>query len=135
MLNGRSKDNNEFTSISVRGLAVVDYCFVATIDLALFKDFALCKILDMLDQFNIDVPNKLSDHSILLWKLIIAFSSNKHRESLSKVCEQAALAFNSALKAIPWDVQRSVCQVSKQASVIFKCTGVCTLTIACRTAR
>ena len=56
MLNGRSKDSDEFTSISVRGLAVVDF---PTENLAFFNDFAVCKILDILDQFNI---------AILLWK-------------------------------------------------------------------
>ena len=48
MLNGRSKNSDEFTSISVRGLTVVDYCLVLTENLALFKDFAVCKILEIL---------------------------------------------------------------------------------------
>ena len=55
MLNGRSKDSNEFTSISTKGLAVVDYCLDPTENFALFQDFAVWKILDILDKFSINV--------------------------------------------------------------------------------
>ena len=44
-----------------------------------------------------------------------SFSSNKHRERLSKAWEKAAIAFNIAL-------QQSVCQVSKHVSMIFEFT-------------
>ena len=76
MLNGRSKDSNEFTSISTKGLAVVDYCLVPTENFALFQDFAVWKILDILDKFSINVPSKLPDHSILFWKLNVCQNPN-----------------------------------------------------------
>ena len=39
------------------------------------------------------------------------------------------MAFINISKAILHGVQSSVCQVSEQVSVVFKCTGLCTLTI------
>ena len=55
---------------------------------------------------------------------------NKQREGLQKACKRAALALNSALEVIHQGVQ----QVSKQISMIFEVTGLCTLTIAYCTA-
>jgi len=37
-----------------------------TESLALFQDFAVCRVLDILDQFSINIPNKLPDHPFSL---------------------------------------------------------------------
>jgi len=44
---------------------------VPTESLALFQDLAVCKVLDILDLFSINIPDKLPDRSIFLWKLNI----------------------------------------------------------------
>ena len=65
MLNGRSKHGCEFTSVSTKGLAVVDYCLVPTVSLPQFSDFKVLDILNLADEFMI------ADHSLLTWSVAV----------------------------------------------------------------
>ena len=72
MLNGGKYINNDFTSVSTKGLAVVDYCFVSHGDLHMFDKFkvirasALCQ--DIIQQFGL-IPSSVPDHSIITWDI------------------------------------------------------------------
>ena len=63
--------------------------------------------------------------AMIWWEPVLA--NNKPREGLSKY----NIILEAILEAILQGVHRSVCQVSDQVSVIFKCTDLCKLTIAC----
>ncbi len=67
MLNGRIGQNN-FTSVSNKGKAVVDYCIVPYEQLGHVSDFTIKTMTDLINEFNMVMPllTKMSDHSILL---------------------------------------------------------------------
>ena len=69
MLNGRTADSNRFTSISTKGAAVVDYCLVPTYCDTKFLEFNINDVVTMADNFNINTPTKMPDHSLLTWQL------------------------------------------------------------------
>ena len=77
VLNGRSDQGNGYTSVSPKGLAVVDYCLVPIDSLTQVTNFKVLDILDVAEKFHTDIPTKISDHSLyrilllkLLWILI-----------------------------------------------------------------
>ena len=66
MLNGRFGPNsNKFTSVSYRGLAVVDYCITSISNFNDITTFEVLLVQDMLDEYNIQVDGSIPDHSIL----------------------------------------------------------------------
>ena len=67
MLNGRFQKSNAYTSVSTRGLAVVDYCLVPLEDFNKFYDFKILSMLDIVQEHNIAFNGSLPDHSILVW--------------------------------------------------------------------
>ena len=69
MLNGRSDQSNGYTSVSPKGLAVVDYCLVPIDSLTQVTNFKVLDILDVAEKFHIDTPTKIPDHSLLTWDL------------------------------------------------------------------
>ena len=69
MLNGRSDQGNGYTSVSPKGLAVVDYCLVPIDSLTQVTNFKVLDILDVAEKFHIDIPTKIPDHSLLTWDL------------------------------------------------------------------
>ena len=73
MLNGRfSECDNHFTSVSVKGLSVVDYCISQQNQLSNFSDFKVLPTSQIMDRNNIVgvyAPSCIPDHSLLSWKI------------------------------------------------------------------
>ena len=72
ILNGRNTVNNDYTSISSRGCAVVDYCFVPYEQLEKYSEFKVTRAVDLINTVlgsgsldNYHIP----DHSFLTWKI------------------------------------------------------------------
>jgi len=75
ILNGRNYVNNDYTSVSVKGSAVVDYCIVHQDNLDMFKDFSVIRSTEMLNILNRKIgfiPSSIPDHSILSWIFVIS---------------------------------------------------------------
>lgn len=77
VLNGRNQIGNDFTSVSTRGAAVVDYCIVLHGQLHLFQEFNVKRDRTLFDEAGCLVRRDaaggvISDHSVLLWQLEIA---------------------------------------------------------------
>ena len=70
ILNGRNCINNDFTSISTKGLSVVDYCLVSHEVLVTFSNFI--RAVDLINRVN-DISNLLAssipDHSAIIWEI------------------------------------------------------------------
>ena len=88
VLNGRSGlEGNQYTSISIRGMAVVDYCLVPHEDLANYQDITVTSIPEVMEKQGLQVDTTLSDYSVLSWRLKIPFSISKPviKDSIQKV--------------------------------------------------
>ena len=58
MLNGRCGIKNDFTSVSVKGSSVVDYCFVSHENLSAFQDFEVIRAVDLISRLtNMKIRN------------------------------------------------------------------------------
>ena len=72
MLNGRCAGDNDFTSISVKGVSVVDYVVVPHDYLHKCSGFCVKRAHDLFVQTDLlgrcDLDRNLSDHSMLVWK-------------------------------------------------------------------
>ena len=71
LLNGRSEQGNGYTSVSPKGLAIVDYCLTPIDALTQFTNFKILDILDVAEEFSINLPSKMPDHSLLTWDLTV----------------------------------------------------------------
>ena len=74
LLNGRTHSNNHnhFTSISPKGSAVVDYCLLPSEFVDRYKKFSVITMTELLALLShLDTLQKLSDHSILTWDLVV----------------------------------------------------------------
>ena len=74
ILNGRGSCLNDFTSVSVNGKAVVDYCFVNHEILDKFSGFSVIRTSDLINQtgeLSVIAPTSIPDHSLLKWKIEI----------------------------------------------------------------
>lgn len=70
ILNCRNCVNNDYTSISTKGVAVVDYCIVPHDNLNLFKDFKVIRSTELISEVSRIsglVPISTPDHSVLSW--------------------------------------------------------------------
>lgn len=70
MLNGRKYLKNDFTSVSCKGLAVVDYCIVGHNCLSLFDKFNVVRATDLVNSASAGrgfTPSSIPDHSVLTW--------------------------------------------------------------------
>jgi hypothetical protein len=66
LLNGRNYIKNDFTSISAKGCAVVDYCIVAHDSLNHFKDFTVMRGTEIISNIQVNtglIPVSIPDHS------------------------------------------------------------------------
>ena len=86
MLNGRNNKVHDFTSISVKGNAVVDYCFVSQNEFDLFSEFSVKRVTDLINSCGVIssvASSALPDHSLLMWsiKLEYGFTSSQFPES------------------------------------------------------
>ena len=69
VLNGRSgPERNQYASISVRGMAVVDYCLVPHEGLKDYQDFTITSMPEVMEK-RLQVDATLFDHSVLSWCL------------------------------------------------------------------
>ena len=60
--------NNDFTSVSTNGRAVVDYCFVSHSNLNSFSNFSVtrsCELINQSDSLRKVNPVGIPDHSLL----------------------------------------------------------------------
>ena len=70
-LNGRGK-NNDFTSVSTNGRAVVDNCFASHSNLNSFSNFSVtrsCELINQSDSLRKVNPVGIPDHSLLKWNV------------------------------------------------------------------
>ncbi len=68
IVNGRVNSSRDgFTSVSVRGRAVVDYCLVPWNQLGLVKDLSVFYVCDLCENFGLDEGHSVPDHSVLSW--------------------------------------------------------------------
>ena len=72
MLNGRCKKSNDYTSISTKGLAVVDYVMVSHMNLDLCTEFDVIRAHELFNKSGLvgkcDPDHNISDHSVLAWQ-------------------------------------------------------------------
>ena len=83
MLNGRNFECNDYTSISVKGLAVVDYCLVSHDTLDRFSKFNVLRtssIINNTGNLHNFASGSVPDHSILSWYIDI--------DNIVPVCER-----------------------------------------------
>jgi hypothetical protein len=76
VLNGRNTIQNDYTSISTKGCAVVDYCIVSQEFLNIFKDFNVLRATQIVTDVSKTTglsPSSIPDHSIV--SLILDLSS------------------------------------------------------------
>ena len=68
MVNGRgSSDLDNFTSVSTKGRAVVDYCITTWNDLNRLVDFRVFLVSQLCEMVEYQGNVKLPDHSLLSW--------------------------------------------------------------------
>ena len=70
MLNGRNFIHNDFTSVSSKGSAVVDYCVVSHESLHTFKQFTVIRATELVNRAIVErglSPSSIPDHSPLTW--------------------------------------------------------------------
>ena len=70
ILNGRFGEGDAFTSVSTKGLSVVDYCIVP-IEYSKIVNFKVRSMLDILHNHNLHSIGNLPDHSLLVWNFLI----------------------------------------------------------------
>ena len=66
ILNGRNYFRNDFTSVSVKGLSVLDYCLV----LSAFNSFEVIRTVELVSHVKVNYTNRLApssipDHSVI----------------------------------------------------------------------
>ncbi|MES9880125.1 MAG: reverse transcriptase family protein [Sedimenticola sp.] len=69
ILNGRNTHTNDFTSVSTKGLSVVDYCLVEHGALKYFNDFRVLRVSEVINAGG-HTPTALPDHSLLTWCMV-----------------------------------------------------------------
>ena len=75
MLNGRFDPQYDgFTSVSAKGLAVVDYCVVPKVSFHKYCDFKVLDPLAVATNSSIKIDSKVPDHRILTWCLKVTDS-------------------------------------------------------------
>lgn len=77
VLNGRNYKQNDFTSVSTRGCAVVDYCLIPYEQLYRYTNFDVKRSAAIVtDVIGVETMDRISvpDHSILLWSISLEHS-------------------------------------------------------------
>ena len=73
MLNGRLEEHdNQFTSVSVKGLSVIDCCITHQGQFSKFSDFKVISTTQMVvgsGVASVYTPSCIPDHSLLSWKV------------------------------------------------------------------
>lgn len=91
VLNGKKYKHNDFTSVSTRGCAVVDYCLIPYEQLYRYTNFDVKRSTTMVtDVIGVETMNRISvpDHSVLLWMVkleyIHEFNTHENYETIHK---------------------------------------------------
>jgi len=91
MLNGRKSSNNNFTSVSVKGSSVVDYCLIPQEKLDVYTDFNVILTTDLINKhcsIGSVGPSCMPDHSFLTWnvsiKSVLVSCDQSHVNSFDK---------------------------------------------------
>ena len=71
ILNGRFREGDAFTSVSNKGLSVVDYCLVPIEYFSKFENFKVHSMLDIVQDHNLHSIGNLPDHSLLVWNFLM----------------------------------------------------------------
>ena len=88
---GRDSDNN-FTSVSTNGRAVVDYCFVSHAGLKIFSKFSVTRSFEFINQsgcLSKINPSSIPHHSLLKWKVEMSRIVTKPTKSASAQSDQS----------------------------------------------
>lgn len=105
MLNGRSKEGNDFTSISTNGASVVDYCFTSHGNLCNIKDFSVILTSDMIsavDNIANIAPVGNPDLSLLSWNVVTNLA-NENKEGSCDVINTDSKHVKFDLNKVPVD--------------------------------
>ena len=103
MLNGRSKEGNDFTSISANGAS--DYCFTSHENLCNIKDFSVILTSDMIsavDNIANIAPVGIPDHSLLSWNVVTNLA-NENKEGSCDVINTDSKHVKFDLNKVPID--------------------------------
>ena len=72
ILNDRNYLRNDFTSVSMKGLSVLDYCLVSHDALSAFSSFDVIRTVELINRVN-DInslaPSSIPNHSVISWKM------------------------------------------------------------------
>ena len=71
ILNGRFGEGDAFTSVSNKGLSVVDYCLVPIEYFSKFANFKVHSMLDIVQDHDLHSIGNLPDHSLLVWNFLM----------------------------------------------------------------
>ena len=77
VLNGRNGGKDDYTSVSPRGLAVVDYCVIPHEDLDHYQDFVVHRASQLFKDtgcISVYTPSAIPDHSLLQWTYTVSHS-------------------------------------------------------------
>ncbi|XP_060597913.1 uncharacterized protein LOC132751716 [Ruditapes philippinarum] len=80
ILNGRNFTKNDFTSVSVKGASVVDYCLVPHDSMDHFSDFCVTLTSDVINNCKNIIkfaPSSIPDHSLLSWNILCNITRKK----------------------------------------------------------
>lgn len=78
MLNGRNCVQNDYTSVSVKGSSVVDYCITTHDNLCNFSNFSVTLTSDLINtagNLSILAPTSIPDHSLLTWQIVSSITN------------------------------------------------------------
>ncbi|MES9880570.1 MAG: endonuclease/exonuclease/phosphatase family protein, partial [Sedimenticola sp.] len=84
ILNGRQSSKDDFTSVSTKGKAVVDYCLVSQSDISSFNNFVVTRASDLISSCSClesVAPSSIPDHSALTWKVECGLFADRNEES------------------------------------------------------
>ena len=87
ILNGRNCIKNDFTSVSVKGLSVVDYCLERHDALSTFGNFEVIRAADIIRRAEVaNSATSIPDHSLITWTINLNSCLEADSESYDGVC-------------------------------------------------
>ena len=125
VLNGRNCLKNDYTSISTKGCAVVDYCLVPHDSLNNFCEFKVTRSTEIISDLHLQdgfTQSVIPDHSILSWVLDVTMSANDNsRDVLSQQSEFNMPCFDKFdVKEIPENFLSSDSVVNALHDTVYK---------------
>lgn len=124
MMNGRCKGLNDFTSVSTKGLAVVDYAIVGHEFLSQCDNFHVLRAQDAFIQSNLlgrcDPQHNISDHSLIYWD--VKFNSEQSYSATNNDFEQGMSITKYDVSNIPEDFMSQTDCVSNMRAITDYCS-------------